>query len=275
MIVDSKEKFEAAVCTAMDATAEIYESMSAYLQNAEQWAQTCLLGKALYEQVDTLPEEVVRQLELIVSLRAFTEAIPFLDLILTPTGFGIVSNEHIAPASKDRVDRLVKRAVNVLDDAIDTLILQLQESAREAWAQDAVYNTLTASLFWTAEDLRRYAGKPSAHRSLLMELSPAISKAEQFICEYISRDYFSQLIEGKRSGQLSGDDKLILPVLYKVVGLLLNGEGSTAEKELRYLVTLMEQYGEKFPAYLNSEEYKLRKTPGYENKKRHSVYFFG
>lgn len=43
----------------------------------------------------------------IAAYDAFHRAIPHLDVILTPNGFGIVSNSNIAPASKERVERLM------------------------------------------------------------------------------------------------------------------------------------------------------------------------
>lgn len=36
-----------------------------------------------------------------------TDIVPSLDLVLTPNGFGIVSNQNVAPASRDRVARLI------------------------------------------------------------------------------------------------------------------------------------------------------------------------
>lgn len=41
-----------------------------------------------------------------VSLTAFWSAAPSIDLVWTPTGFGIVSNNTLAPASRERVDAL-------------------------------------------------------------------------------------------------------------------------------------------------------------------------
>ena len=34
-------------------------------------------------------------------------AIPSLDLVLTTNGFGIVSNQNVVPASRERVDALI------------------------------------------------------------------------------------------------------------------------------------------------------------------------
>lgn len=42
-----------------------------------------------------------------IVVTAFADAVPSLDLVVTPTGFGVVNTETIAPASKERVERLI------------------------------------------------------------------------------------------------------------------------------------------------------------------------
>lgn len=276
MIVDSQEKFERAIATAMCTDSSIYDSMETYLRNAEYRMKTTVLGEPLYSVVQDLPEELIRQMELVVSLQAFIEGIPFIDLILTETGFGIVSNTNLAPASKDRVDRLQKQAKDVLENAIDALIIELNASAfREKWAEGAAYEGFTSLLYWTAEELRTYAGKPDAHRSMLMEFRPHIAAAQQIIAKYISRDYLKELIEKRQKNETDGKVKLIMATLRQITGYLLQGMDMVADKELAFLVNLMECNPGDFPTYINSEEYKLKHSPVYENKKEDSVYFFG
>ena len=55
----------------------------------------------------------------IVAFDAFRNAVPHLDLILTPNGFGIVNNSNIAPASKERVERLIASLLSNRDDEIE------------------------------------------------------------------------------------------------------------------------------------------------------------
>ena len=61
----------------------------------------------------------------VLATDAFLRAVPSLDLVLTPNGFGVVSNNTIAPASKDRVDRLLTSLENSRDFAIDQLLHEL------------------------------------------------------------------------------------------------------------------------------------------------------
>lgn len=276
MIVDTKEKFESSIATAMDATSEIYDSMTAYLRNAEQWVKSSILGTFLYDKVDSLEEDIITQLGLVVSLRAFIEAIPFIDLVLTPTGFGVVSNTNLAPASKDRVERLQQQSQNVLDDAVDSLIFSLNASkSRSEWVKGEAFPGLTDSLIWRAEELRLYAGRPFAHRSTLLELRPQISACEFFISTYISKEYLSELIGKLRENKLSAEDRSIFVHLWRVMGLYLQGLKKSATQQLYDFVNVMEKNPESFQTYIGSQAYKLKHTPVYENKKEDSSYFWG
>jgi len=72
-------------------------------------------------------------------------AIPSLDLVLTPNGFGIVSNQNIVPASRERVDALITSLESQRDAAIEALILRL--SSRTAWQQSVPGKYFASTLF--------------------------------------------------------------------------------------------------------------------------------
>jgi len=59
----------------------------------------------------TIPTGIMPVVKRYVANESFRRAIPSLDLILTPNGFGVVSNTNVAPASKERVENL-RRALN-------------------------------------------------------------------------------------------------------------------------------------------------------------------
>ena len=64
---------------------------------------------AIVGDIDPLPltEEQKEIITRAVVMHAFAEAVPAIDLVLTPTGFGVVSTNTVAPASGDRITRLV------------------------------------------------------------------------------------------------------------------------------------------------------------------------
>ena len=88
-----------------------------HLEDTLQSINVELLG-TMADKLDTIPglEQAVTKL---VCLRTYAEQIPELDLVLTPTGFGIVSNQNLAPASADRVKNLLQKVTNAYDDTYD------------------------------------------------------------------------------------------------------------------------------------------------------------
>lgn len=64
-----------------------------------------------------------------IAYHAYALAIPSLDLVLTPTGFGVVNNDNTVPASKDRVASLIANCYQVRDNVIQTLITILDQDA--------------------------------------------------------------------------------------------------------------------------------------------------
>ena len=82
-----------------------------------------LLLNQLYEKISTDKNSTAwHQLACLVANRALVQALPALDLILTPNGFGVVNNANVVPASRDRVDRLLASLLAARDRALDFLL---------------------------------------------------------------------------------------------------------------------------------------------------------
>lgn len=79
------------------------------------------------EEVDESTDPRLVHTQRILVTEAFRRAIPSLDLVLTPNGFGIVSNDNMAPASSDRVNRLIDQLEAERDSSIKQLV-ELQMS---------------------------------------------------------------------------------------------------------------------------------------------------
>lgn len=110
----------------------LYDKMQKFLGQAELWINTAIIDHATYgalvSQSRTSDVDLVKRIE---ALDGFYRAIPFLDLVLTPNGFGIVSNQNVAPASKERVASLRAQTLVERDAAIEQLIKSLK--GFESW----------------------------------------------------------------------------------------------------------------------------------------------
>ena len=86
-----------------------HEKIQPWLDQAERWVFTQFIGDDFSPELLAMEEtEPLRTCAtLVVVHEAFMRAVPSLDLVLTPNGFGIVSNQNIAPASPHRISRLL------------------------------------------------------------------------------------------------------------------------------------------------------------------------
>ncbi len=73
--------------------------------------------------------ELIKQLKGAIANLAILEATPFLDVVPTNTGFGIVSTQNIAPASANRVDNFKNAALKAAEDYLSDALLFLEDNA--------------------------------------------------------------------------------------------------------------------------------------------------
>ena len=122
------------VLTTVEGEKTLYDKLEPWLITAEQWVCDTFTGS---QELETIAADstttVWQQVANVIACEAMRQAIPSLDVVLTPNGFGIVSNQNVAPASKERVERLIESMTAGRDLNIDYLLDSLSE--REDWLQ--------------------------------------------------------------------------------------------------------------------------------------------
>lgn len=93
------------------------EKLAPFIQSAKDWIESEYLGPD-----DFLNEGDNARALRIVIMKAFADAVPSLDLVVTPTGFGVVNTETVAPASKERIERLIQAFHRKVDDDLEILL---------------------------------------------------------------------------------------------------------------------------------------------------------
>lgn len=274
-IVIDKETFEQIVTTATSSSAEVFESMSVYLDTAEVMIQNEYIGTTLFAQFERLHKSIQYDATRAICLDAFYNAIPFLDLVLTSTGFGVVSNSNVAPASKERVASLSAQVKRARDNALDCLLIALRDQENEEWCKEPVSKFQISSLYWTTQHLRDYAGMPDAYRSDLIKLRPRISEAEEIFRTKISSVYFDSLITAIQKNDLTADDLLIVMMLRSAIGLYLSDSTKHFNAKIDRVINTLEDNADKYPIYQSSEAYKVKHFKHYENEKEDTTFFWG
>ena len=123
--------------------------------------------------------------------------------------------------------------------------------------------------------MRSYACCPYAHRSDLLERLVQIAEAEEYIRRTISSEFFEALLEGVRSKELSITYSMLVHELKLAVAGWLHGNTNVLRMKLANIVNEMEKHIDDYPAYKESEAYKVKHFKHYQNGKDDTTYFFG
>ena len=112
----------------------LFDKIAQHLEVAEAWLTTTFLSEAVLTELPThnANNKLLHYARMAVVAEAMLHAVPQLDLVLTPNGFGVVSNTNIAPASKERVERLLLSLEKMRDDTTSVLLPLLTQET--AWA---------------------------------------------------------------------------------------------------------------------------------------------
>lgn len=123
----------------------LFDKILPQLEITEQWLQKTFTGGEILSLIASLKDDKKWvAAATIVACEAFRRSVPSLDLILTPNGFGVVSNSNVVPASKERVERLIASLRENRDNAIVALLKALPS---EDWGDTPQAQWLRSSFF--------------------------------------------------------------------------------------------------------------------------------
>ncbi len=263
----TREDFERYCPSAVMPDDVVYNRISAYFDDGIRLAQR-IVGPGVSDDVETL-----RLATRVAVLEAYNLAIPHLDLVLTENGFGVVSNQNVAPASRDRVLRLAQQVRDSRDDAVDDLIDALR--GKEQWREHAIAIGAFASLVWNAKRQLPVMGVTDAHRTKMTELRPRIDAAEELLKQYMSEDLHLEMRMALLAGNLSADQTTLLHKALLFIGAYLDGNQKMAHWHMAQIIEFLERRLDTFETYKTSSAHQANTFTPYSNKKDDPCYFFG
>ncbi len=266
----TREIFESACPSAVMPDETVFSRIQTYIVDGEQVVSR-LMGDqwADYEDNASLALPAHR----VICLHAYLEALPHLDLVLTENGFGVVSNQNVAPASRDRVLRLAQQVRDSRDDAVDDLLDRLR--GKEQWREHAIAIGAFASLVWNAKRQLPVMGVTDAHRTKMTELRPRIDAAEELLKQYMSEDLHLEMRMALLAGNLSADQTTLLHKALLFIGAYLDGNQKMAHWHMAQIIEFLERRLDTFGTYEASSAHQANTFTPYENKKDDPCYFFG
>ena len=274
MIIASLEDFLKCIPTAEGSA---WTALEPFSNSADATIKALLVGSDLYDYIEAMEDgdELKTTLCNLIAFQLYKNAIPFVDLIQTNNGFAVVNNNNHAPASKERVERLILWCEQSIDLHTDLLIIQLMsnEAALTEWTKFKGFKNLTNCLFLTGVDFASYSKHSS--RADFLKLKPTLLAAQKNdVSAALSIDYVAELITQIRTNALTELNENIVDSCKLVLAKYAEKEEHEAKKLLTEIVVLMEKTIDDYPTYAASAEYALKIAPKYQNKATDPTFFF-
>jgi hypothetical protein len=268
----SKDEFESALPVGMSAHDQIYSMILPGLTARLEEVRTSILGSAGESAVMNAEENgpLAVNFRKDVVYAAFLDIIRQLDTVLTPTGFGVVSNDNISPASQNRVDAL-EASLRTLELKSRGRLLRLlrsdswgvTEQARNniPYLYDLYYFFLESPNARTAEDWKI--------------MVPLIADADEMLRSMISDAQMDELLSAFRCGSVSKLTQYS-EVIHEIRTITeAKDNPGLVRTSVRRLFNDLEADGTTFSLYLASTQYQSRHNENYQNDKDSPAFFFG
>lgn len=287
MFHPSQKEFEKFVPSLRDGGEEIYKGIKPYLQPA-YWR----LKNEL--KVELMNNKCAPYFRRAVYATAAYNALPTLDLVATPNGFGVVSNQNIAPASKERVAAFRESLRQYKSDSKDQCLERYYQAAISQitdqktadgqggfeYVQISPDAILRSGVIYSATVARENGitmpdGQP-VYEEEMRRLEYKLAAADMKIKKLISGKQFDYEMGAGRFGEkldimlrrlaamyvMQADRRAVKDYENEILDFMEEDtEGTTAAKRYQY--------------YHASVQRELRKNPvRYENRKEDPTYFF-
>ena len=260
----------------------LFDKLTSFLDIAEEWVAHTFTSQATFSTIAGYADAniIKTYAAKVVVCEAFKNAVPSLDLILTPNGFGIVSNSNVAPASKERVYRLVASLEAERDNAIRLLLSSLP--GEPSWMTSTQCEYFSATMFPNL-DICDYLGVAHQQWLKFQELRPALLEIEQHIAtQFLGQEQLD--VFRKEAMSPSSTSSLMKTVIRSLqaaeVQMLKASLSPTAPSAcippsaLVSIVNCIRTHPTEFPQWHASPIAELYKPGIYENKKNDKGYWF-
>ena len=271
-LVITKIEFESFLSVATSAHMEVYEKVEPHFAATYDECKADVLGDvgasaAEGEQNPTLTENVKRW----VAIRAFLSVFRQLDLVLTPTGFGVVSTQQMAPASKPRVDALVGH----LRDSALRAHGQLLESlcSVDGWGTTAQAAENIDTLFYDFRLLQKMQGPAVSHLEWQNAMR-LIGEADEMLRLKLSNEYMDALLSGVRRCATTADDRPVVFLCQQIISLWIACDHEAVKLKTRRLLNMLDADPEKYTIY-HQYGYPVNHHETFQNTQDSPAYIFG
>ena len=142
----SKQDFEDAILVATSSHSEVFDSVKPHFLETYNLIKRSYLsdiGAKFFDETESFQPFLKRW----VCLATFANVVRHLDLVLTPTGFGVVSNGEVTPASSARVENLIEQVSQAILAVVEECVCALAVNA-SGWGKTMQAKRCIPTLLW-------------------------------------------------------------------------------------------------------------------------------
>ncbi len=242
------------------------------LASAEEWVSDEIAGEAVMADLSETDESdrMFVKVARLIACKAMAEVVPMLDLILTPNGFGVVSNSNIAPASKERVDRLVA----ALESQWERLAAELLSALRsvDLWIKSTQF-AKWSKLMLSPEELSQYVLQSKTPMTTYTERRAEMVAIEAAVeREFLGAEYLQFLREAYWSDKVEPDDLRVVNDVVNAVASSLRA-GCPRLEGLVPTVNIIRNNPEVYPLWHATMISQVYRHEPFKNDKKNHGYF--
>lgn len=275
----SIDLFNETVVALREPTGKVYESCRTYIEAALD------MLKAYMAAPDDAPEALMLHAARAACCKGAYDCVPLLDLVATPNGFGIVSNQNIAPASPHRVQALRQELLLQYTLHRDRLLYFMAAQGVKFAPNHAPRNLCWAPFVLTQRGISVTTGRPlnvDEYRSLL----PDIAEAEMHVRSVLGDELYKLLVqritdrpEDDVPERLAALDAIHEAAMQHITAIITHRRRGDAPQRkalaqaAQQLQDVLNRTAELVPEYKASSQYAAFNTPRYTNKQADPCFF--
>lgn len=250
----------------------LFDKIRKFLEQAELWINTAICSHAVYGQLildeRTEDVELVKRIE---ALDGYLRAIPFIDLVLTPNGFGVVSNQNLAPASKERVANLRAQATIERDMAIDQLIRNLH--GYQTWCDSPQGKRIGLTVIQSL-NVAIECGEPNASFLFFLKNQREMQGVQRMIAiNFVSEPIMNRLCHNLLYASVTDVERPLIEMIHEfIVGSLK--EDQQKHEQLEDMVNYIKKNITDFPEWEASDTALLFNDYSFKNEKESKGFWF-
>ncbi len=256
----TKTEFENIVSVATSSHVEVYEKVEPQFSSTLDDCKAGVLGDVGTSAIEGEGHESLKNaVKKWVCLQAFLSVFRQLDLVLTPTGFGVVSTNQMAPASKQRVDALIGHLRDSVLIAHGQLLAELCKVNDWGTTDQARENIDT--LFFDFRMLQKMQG-------------PAASHLEWQAAQRLIDEADEALLDHVRCGKVTVDDSPVIFLCRHIINLWIAGDQKAVKLKMRRLLNMLDADLKKYSIY-GEFGYPVNHHETFQNTQDAPAYIFG